>query len=725
MLRTRPGLLLLLALLLAPAGAPRAGADDGTLPVLADAVPQRVALALGEPAWTARMEVPGDALALCVVAAADLDLDLYLQHGRPAFGGEEDAVVAGLDEGTVEVLRVGREAPPVPGDWYLTVEHVRASMRGVTGQVVAFVDRKGGARTVLPGHAVSVMPSAGAATLRTWVPPGTTSLRLDLAATLPAGATPAGEARGPEGRVLPLDARKPFVLAGDALWPGLWTFTLRGLGEAAVGATLAWAAPSPADSSDAAPLGPGRPQVLRMGGSAPSEREWRVDVPAGWRGFTLTALNDADEDLDLYVRRGEPMESPEQDADWMAITSSGEERLVVGGLRELAPGPYFVRATLVGEGPVVCSVTLQPVPEGKGPGLPRTWGGDDPAVLAPGAWTPGRIDASQQGIRWHALTPPAGTRSLHAVLLDAELPLDLLLVREGDGSILSRAISERVDERLDQSFPAPLPAGRRFLLGVVCMTTGEQPADYRVAVSYDAPPALPPDLVWPPLAPREGLTPVERVAAATVELTCDEGGAGSATCISPRGLLLSCRHVLESPDDPSTVQRTGIYVAFSRALDRPPVQCFLARVVAEDAALDVALLEITADIFGRPLPGGLALPHVPLGRSDALRLGAPVTVFGYPQDGSEQMRTPVILSRGTVSGFEHDGEVRTWVKTDAWIGPGHSGGTLVNEALELVAVPAATLGGSERMGLAVPVDRLPAEWKARLARDLEARATAR
>jgi len=253
----------------------------------------------------------------------------------------------------------------------------------------------------------------------------------------------------------------------------------------------------------------------------------------------------------------------------------------------------------------------------------------------------------------------------------------------------------------------------------VNLTPGEGPADYRLAVAFDRPPDLPTDLVWPRLLALDNLTPDERAAAATVELTGERSGGGSATCISPKGLLLSCRHVLEDPEEPGALQKDGILVAFNRSLDRPPAQCFLARVVHEDANLDLALLELTEDVFGRALPKDLALPWLPLGDSDALRLGDPVTVLGYPQEGSEFTRTPVILSRGSVAGFESAGGTRTWIKTDAWIGPGHSGGTLVDREQRLVAVPAATLGNKEAMALCVPLARLPTAWRERLARDLK------
>jgi S1-C subfamily serine protease len=78
----------------------------------------------------------------------------------------------------------------------------------------------------------------------------------------------------------------------------------------------------------------------------------------------------------------------------------------------------------------------------------------------------------------------------------------------------------------------------------------------------------------------------------------------------------------------------------------------------------------------------------------------------------------LILTRGSVAGLEAEHGKRTWIKTDAWIGPGHSGGALVDREHRLIGVPAATMGSSESLGLAVPVGLLPDEWKSRIGKDL-------
>jgi hypothetical protein len=317
-------------------------------------------------------------------------------------------------------------------------------------------------------------------------------------------------------------------------------------------------------------------------------------------------------------------------------------------------------------------------------------------------------------VTWHRIDLPAGARGLHARVVGASGPVDLLLARSVDGAVFQRALSARVDERLDVVFPSPLAEERRLLVGVLSRDGEERLVDYRLAYGSARPPPLPGDLVWPPTMDLAGLSPLERSAAAIVDLMLADHSGGSGTNVSPRGRILTCRHVLET-EDGGDIQRRGILVGFPRRIDQPAVQAFTARVVEDDAELDLALLALEEDVHGRPLPEDLALPWIPLGDSTSLRLGHPVTALGFPESGSTRTRTAIVVSRGIVSGLERSPGEPLWLKTDAWIGSGHSGGALLDASGRLVGVPAATLGDVERLGLAIPLELLPDRFRAHIA----------
>lgn len=179
--------------------------------------------------------------------------------------------------------------------------------------------------------------------------------------------------------------------------------------------------------------------------------------------------------------------------------------------------------------------------------------------------------------------------------------------------------------------------------------------------------------------------------------------AGSGSVVSPDGLILTNAHLitptgideklaeleqqLASEGKQATLEVDGdrFMVALSDGRHLPEPR-YLARVVASDTDLDLAVLRIDADAREAPLdPASLDLPALPLGRSDAVNLGDPVHVFGFPAIGSGSLTYTV----GIVSGFLFDEGIdgTAWINTDAITSGGNSGGAALNDAGELIGVP--------------------------------------
>jgi len=714
-MRWRPSLpwtwtLLALVLLVGPAR------GEDALPLLEDGRPVVVGLASDSGVWRGAVEVPEGAVALCVVAAAEHDVDLYLEYENALESRfESEADWASRGEGNTEVVRLTPDDEPAlrAGRWIVHV--IAGSPRAQEAEVVAYVDVRDGPRTLLPDlQEDEDLPLQGAGPhFRTFLPRHAAALEVRFEGV--------GEDRlryaveGPRDHLRGGRALERLVVSTDESPPGTWrvAFTAEA-GELppSVRAQVTWRidGEAPRSEEEVATVRPGSSLSLVLGESADDvARMVRIPVARGTGGFIVEASTEAGADVDLYVRRGRPLRLGDRDADYFALTCSNQERVIVGGARPLAEGTYYCEIVLVDSTRprrVRLRVRSYRWAEGRG-----TWGEREPATLTAGGFERGRVASCLAGLKWYAVTVPAGTRSLHAILLDSTAPLDLVLARRTDGSIMQRALTPRVDERLDVTFRPPPDGPRHFLLGVMNRNPSEQVVDFRVALGFDRPPDLPADLLWPPVMDVRDASPCARAAAATVELTIQDSAGGSGTCVSPRGHVLTCRHVLELEDEGGPIQRDGILVAFPTRIDAVPVQSHLARVVAEDRERDLALLELVEDVFGRPVPRDVRLPFLPLGPAGELGLGQRVIVLGYPSEGSEHSRTPVIVTQGTVAGFESRGGERTWIKTDAWIGLGHSGGTLVDEHYRLVGVPAATLGPNEALGLAVPVDRVPAPWR--------------
>ena len=187
---------------------------------------------------------------------------------------------------------------------------------------------------------------------------------------------------------------------------------------------------------------------------------------------------------------------------------------------------------------------------------------------------------------------------------------------------------------------------------------------------------------------------LERVRLATVLVIAlnasgDEMNGGSGSLVGPDGYILTNFHVVEGGD-------TLVISVNTTDQNEPPQATYLAEIVDWDADLDLALLRVVSREDGRQLPASLNLPAIPIGDSDVLRIGDAITILGFPDVGG----ATVTLTRGTVAGFHDDGlgHERGWIKTDAEISPGNSGGVAINEAGELIGVPTFVSAEAHTLG---------------------------
>ncbi|MCS7059626.1 MAG: serine protease [Anaerolineae bacterium] len=182
-------------------------------------------------------------------------------------------------------------------------------------------------------------------------------------------------------------------------------------------------------------------------------------------------------------------------------------------------------------------------------------------------------------------------------------------------------------------------------------------------------------------------------------------GWGSGTVLTRDGLILTNYHVVdvsglaEEIKGQKNVQllENTMVVLFTRQTDQPPVAMFIAEVVDALPNLDLALVRIRSDLSGNEIdPDSLDLPFIELGDSDTVEIEDVLRIYGYPSIGGNT----ITFTRGNVSGFdtEEGVEGRAWIKTDATISGGNSGGTALNDAGQLVGVPTqAAVSSAERI----------------------------
>ena len=171
-------------------------------------------------------------------------------------------------------------------------------------------------------------------------------------------------------------------------------------------------------------------------------------------------------------------------------------------------------------------------------------------------------------------------------------------------------------------------------------------------------------------------------------------GWGSGTILTPNGYILTNQHVTDVSDvieeaksqKNIKVQEDKLVVLLTKSPDQPPVAAYIATVVGRSEKMDLALLKITHDLTGKEVdPESLDLPYIQIGDSDAIQLEDTLRIYGYPGIGGNT----ITFTKGNVSGFDNEQGVkgRAWIKTDATIAGGNSGGTAVNDAGQLVGIP--------------------------------------
>jgi S1-C subfamily serine protease len=121
---------------------------------------------------------------------------------------------------------------------------------------------------------------------------------------------------------------------------------------------------------------------------------------------------------------------------------------------------------------------------------------------------------------------------------------------------------------------------------------------------------------------------------------------------------------------------------------------YVASLITKDKNLDVALLKISG-IGGATVSG---LPFLTLNTANTLNVGDTVTAIGYPGIGGNTMTT----TKGIVSGKIDNQYNVSWIKTDALISFGSSGGALIDDSGKLVGITTALSSSlSASLGYAV------------------------
>jgi Do/DeqQ family serine protease len=158
-------------------------------------------------------------------------------------------------------------------------------------------------------------------------------------------------------------------------------------------------------------------------------------------------------------------------------------------------------------------------------------------------------------------------------------------------------------------------------------------------------------------------------------------GIGSGVIISQDGYIVTNNHVVEGADEIEVTLNDN--------------RNFKARVIGTDKSTDLALIKISGD----------NLPTLPVGDSDALKVGEWVIAVGNPFNLSSTVTAGIVSAKARTLGTYGVSGVESFIQTDAAINQGNSGGALVNVRGELVginAVLSSPTGANVGYGFAIP-----------------------
>ena len=180
-----------------------------------------------------------------------------------------------------------------------------------------------------------------------------------------------------------------------------------------------------------------------------------------------------------------------------------------------------------------------------------------------------------------------------------------------------------------------------------------------------------------------------KVYAVTASNALENLGYGSGVIIDSQGTILTNYHVAVAERSYDSAPRTmGYEICLNQEVNQEPDCSYTASYIAGDKELDLALLKLV------PMPGGPVFPELqvmPIAAGDLVQANDEVVALGYPAIGGDTMT----ITRGIISG-KMDKYGKKWIKSDAMISFGNSGGAAVNRQGELIGVTSA--GHSDMLG---------------------------
>ncbi|HWP41895.1 MAG TPA: trypsin-like peptidase domain-containing protein, partial [Blastocatellia bacterium] len=159
---------------------------------------------------------------------------------------------------------------------------------------------------------------------------------------------------------------------------------------------------------------------------------------------------------------------------------------------------------------------------------------------------------------------------------------------------------------------------------------------------------------------------------------------GSGVVIRQDGIVVTNYHVIRHDDDEKLYDE--IYLSLPALASGTSGQNsrFRVKVAEINRQYDLALLKITSDNLGRSVPPAMAFPAIEFADSRKVKPMDELIIIGYPGKAGAD----VTVNKGMVEGID---TVNEWIKTDARLMRGNSGGAGVDREGRLVGIPSKVI----------------------------------
>jgi S1-C subfamily serine protease len=437
-----------------------------------------------------------------------------------------------------------------------------------------------------------------------------------------------------------------------------------------------------------------------------SYQTYKFRVPSDAFSVRLT-LKNSPADLDIFVKRGEAIESYDY-VDYFSTEENYNESIQITRLSEipLEDDIYYVDISYQRD-------TLPQINGSRSTVIPfdlvmNMGQYEIKDTLIPGHSVNSELLPEKGMSAIFALKVPDNTEAVRIDLYNTSSDLDLMvkynnkMITRGNNDFLKESLLGKETIIIEDTDNKYVKSGIYYIM-VFDQVSNDHVSKFSILaeLNRETPLAIKGIPRFPAISDEK-----QNALMATAEII-GNAGKGSGCFVSSNGHILTNWHVIE--DFTGNVSE-NIYVAINLSNDLPPEELFKAELLDYSVEKDLALLKVSSGIYGDPIPVAYKFPYFPMGNTDSIKLGQPLTYLGYPGIGGTGSRASISMTRGIVSGFERSNG-NLLIKTDAEINSGNSGGAAIDSFYELIGFPTSTIEeDAGQMGYITPVSMIPEDW---------------